>query len=49
MGGWTKDELGELAGRAAVAALTITDPDIAAGIAALGTNGFETMQHQGEE
>ena len=31
-GGWTKDELGELAGKPAVAVLTITDRNIAAGL-----------------
>lgn len=31
-GGWTKDELGELAGRPAVAVLAISDPHIAAGL-----------------
>lgn len=30
--GWTKDELGDLAGKAAVAVLSVTDPHIAAGI-----------------
>jgi ribosomal protein L7Ae-like RNA K-turn-binding protein len=30
--GWTKDELGDLAGKAAVAVLSVTDPNIAAGI-----------------
>lgn len=34
-GGWTKDGLGELTGRPAVAVLTITDRNVAAGIAAL--------------
>lgn len=33
--GWTKDELGELAGRSAVAMLTITDGNLARGIADL--------------
>lgn len=33
--GWTKDELGEIAGKPAVAALTVTDPNIAAGLAGL--------------
>lgn len=33
--GWTKDELGELAGRVAVAALGITDRHIADGLARL--------------
>lgn len=32
-GGWTKDELGELAGRPAVAVLGVTDRNIAAGLA----------------
>jgi len=33
--GWSKDDLGEIAGKAAVAALTITDRNIAAGLAKL--------------
>lgn len=33
--GWSKDELGEIAGKPAVAALTITDRNIAAGLAEL--------------
>ncbi len=33
--GWNKDELGEIAGRAAVAALTITDRHIASGLSGL--------------
>lgn len=35
--GWTKDELGELAGRPAVAVLTLTDRHMAAGIVAIET------------
>ena len=31
-GGWTKDELGDLAGKPAVAVLSVTDPNIAAGV-----------------
>ncbi|MGH7564917.1 MAG: L7Ae/L30e/S12e/Gadd45 family ribosomal protein [Gemmatimonadota bacterium] len=38
-GGWTKDELGELAGRHAVAALGITDRHIASGLARLAADG----------
>lgn len=30
--GWTKEELGELAGKPAVAVLSVTDPNIVAGI-----------------
>jgi len=33
--GWSKDELGELAGKNAVAVLTVTDPHMAAGIVAI--------------
>jgi ribosomal protein L30E len=33
--GWNKDELGEIAGRAAVAALTITDRHIASGLSGI--------------
>ena len=33
--GWNKDELGEIAGRAAVAALTITDRHIANGLSGI--------------
>jgi ribosomal protein L7Ae-like RNA K-turn-binding protein len=33
--GWSKDELGELAGRAAVAVLGLTDRNIAAGLVAI--------------
>lgn len=32
-GGWSKDELGEVAGKPAVAVLSVTDPNIAAGVA----------------
>lgn len=38
-GEWTKDELGELAGRHAVAALGITDRHIASGLARLAAEG----------
>lgn len=31
--GWSKDELGELSGKTAVAVLSVTDPNIAAGVA----------------
>ena len=31
-GGWTKDELGDLAGKPAVAVLSVTDPNIAVGV-----------------
>ena len=31
--GWSKDELGELAGKPAVAVLSVTDPNIVAGVA----------------
>lgn len=48
--GWTKDELGELAGRPAVAALTVTDRNIAAGIAALERDaGRGSMEDEREE
>lgn len=30
--GWSKDELGDLAGKAAVAVLSVTDPNITAGV-----------------
>lgn len=30
--GWSKDELGDLAGKPAVAVLSVTDPNIAAGV-----------------
>lgn len=33
--GWTKEELGELAGKPAVAVLAVADPHMAAGIAAI--------------
>ncbi|HUP18531.1 MAG TPA: ribosomal L7Ae/L30e/S12e/Gadd45 family protein [Gemmatimonadota bacterium] len=33
--GWSKDELGELAGKNAVAVLAVTDPHMAAGIVAI--------------
>lgn len=39
--GWTKDELGELAGRAAVAVLGVTDRNIAAGLAAADARSLE--------
>lgn len=33
--GWTKEELGEIAGKPAVAVLSVTDRNMAAGIAAI--------------
>lgn len=52
--GWTKDGLGELAGRVAVAALGITDPHIADGLARLvdetteaGGRGNEEVDQRG--
>ncbi|HET9582336.1 MAG TPA: ribosomal L7Ae/L30e/S12e/Gadd45 family protein [Gemmatimonadota bacterium] len=51
--GWTKDELGELAGRVAVAALGITDRHIADGLARLaeetaaGEAGKEEVDQSG--
>lgn len=50
--GWTKEELGEIAGKAAVAVLGITDRNIAAGIAALdaGAKASENREEsEGEE
>lgn len=49
--GWTKDELGELAGRAAVAALGITDRHIAEGLARLSAagSGEEESGEEGEQ
>lgn len=37
--GWTKEELGELAGKPAVAVLAVTDRHMAAGIAAIEAAG----------
>lgn len=52
--GWTKDGLGEIAGRVAVAALGITDPHIADGLARLteeasgaGGGGSEEVDQSG--
>lgn len=42
--GWTKDELGELAGKPAVAVLSIADRDIAAGMAALEPRDTEERE-----
>lgn len=49
--GWTKDELGDLAGKPAVAVLSVTDLNIAAGIsqilAAAVSNGEERGGERG--
>ncbi len=47
--GWTKDELGELTGRQAVAALGITDRHIADGLARLSADGSAEDGVTGEE
>lgn len=47
--GWTKDELGELAGRQAVAALGITDRHIADGLARLSSDDLGGDGDTGEE
>ncbi|MGH7567008.1 MAG: L7Ae/L30e/S12e/Gadd45 family ribosomal protein [Gemmatimonadota bacterium] len=39
-GGWTKDELGDLAGKPAVAVLSVTDPNIAAGVSQIVKAGM---------
>ena len=41
-GGWTKDELGDLAGKPAVAVLSVTDPNIAAGVSQIVTAGMSS-------
>lgn len=45
--GWTKDELGEIAGKPAVAVLTVTDRNIAAGLIDLVSP--EAWTEEGEE
>jgi ribosomal protein L7Ae-like RNA K-turn-binding protein len=49
--GWTKDELGDLAGKAAVAVLSVTDPNIAAGVSSIlaGAVSSEKERQGGEE
>jgi ribosomal protein L7Ae-like RNA K-turn-binding protein len=48
--GWSKDELGELAGRAAVAVLGLLDRNIAAGLAAIeGAAGQGRMRQAAKE
>jgi ribosomal protein L30E len=47
--GWAKDELGELAGRPAVAALGITDRHIASGLARLAAEGSAGDAERREE
>ena len=48
--GWTKEELGDLAGKAAVAVLSVTDPNIAAGISQLvaAAESSEKERQRGE-
>lgn len=46
--GWSKDELGEIAGKPAVAVLGITDRNIAAGIAALDARSKASMKEKAE-
>lgn len=50
--GWSKDELGELAGKTAVAVLAVTDPHMAAGIVAIeaaARGGSESKDPEREE
>lgn len=44
--GWTKDELGDLAGKAAVAVLSVTDPHIAAGVSQIVANPAEIEEER---
>lgn len=48
--GWTKEELGDLAGKAAVAVLSVTDPNIAAGISQIlaAAESSEQERQRGE-
>ncbi len=47
--GWTKDELGDLAGKPAVAVLSVTDPNIAAGISQILASAVSNEERQGGE
>lgn len=48
--GWTKDELGDLAGKPAVAVLSVTDPNIAAGVSQIVATATEIeRERQGGE
>lgn len=46
--GWTKDELGDLAGKPAVAVLAVTDLNIAAGISQILTAAANEGERGGE-
>ncbi len=48
-GGWSKDELGELAGKPAVAVLGVSDRNIAAGLAEIEAAPAGKRKSQGEE
>jgi ribosomal protein L7Ae-like RNA K-turn-binding protein len=48
--GWTKEELGDLVGKSAVAVLAVTDPNIAAGVSQIVANdGPSEQERQGGE
>lgn len=48
-GGWTKDELGDLAGKPAVAVLSVTDRNIAAGVSQILAAAMSSETERGEQ
>jgi ribosomal protein L7Ae-like RNA K-turn-binding protein len=48
-GGWTKDELGDLAGKPAVAVLSVTDRNIADGVSQILTAAMSGETERGEQ
>lgn len=48
-GGWTKDELGDLAGKPAVAVLSVTDRNIVAGISQILAAAMSSETERGEQ
>ena len=44
--GWSKDELGEIAGKTAVSVLAVTDRNIAAGLRALALSAGSAIERQ---
>jgi ribosomal protein L30E len=47
--GWTKDELGDLAGKPAVAVLSVTDSNIAAGVSQILAGAVSNEGERGGE
>ena len=47
--GWTKDELGDLAGKPAVAVLSVTDLNIAAGVSQILAAAVSNEERRGGE